>query len=318
MKLYDTYNKIINLAITFIIVSLITILIKNYFQPFIIIIIMILVTQPLYKFFMKINLPKSICAILSLLIINILIFIVIFYFGNAILGLFYKFYRNNMAEIDAFIKNMKIILNFDLNKMLQTVSGVFSSNVIMQGAIVTGDGVIAYFLANIIDYFILVDKDKIYDLLKNLFPKEIISNFMGKIKNLKEVFKIEVKLIILSAFIITIGFKILGIHNSIFLGSLCAVLDILPFVGTTIVFIPIIIYNIIMKRYLLIIGLILLYLLERFIREILEAKFLSSKLEIHPLIVIVSIYVGVKMFGFIGIIAGPIYSIIAKDMIYSS
>lgn len=318
MKLYDTYNKIINLAITFIIVSLITILIKNYFQPFIIIIIMILVTQPLYKFFMKINLPKSICAILSLLIINILIFIVIFYFGNAILGLFYKFYRNNMAEIDAFIKNMKIILNFDLNKMLQTVNGVFSSNVIMQGAIVTGDGVIAYFLANIIDYFILVDKDKIYDLLKNLFPKEIISNFMGKIKNLKEVFKIEVKLIILSAFIITIGFKILGIHNSIFLGSLCAVLDILPFVGTTIVFIPIIIYNIIMKRYLLVIGLILLYLLERFIREILEAKFLSSKLEIHPLIVIVSIYVGVKMFGFIGIIAGPIYSIIAKDMIYSS
>jgi predicted PurR-regulated permease PerM len=53
-------------------------------------------------------------------------------------------------------------------------------------------------------------------------------------------------------------------------------------------------------------------------REILEAKFLSNKLAIHPLIVIISIYVGVKMFGFIGIISGPIYSIIAKDMIYGS
>ena len=318
MKLYDTYNKIINLVITFIIISLITILIKNYFQPFIIVVIMILISQPVYKFFIKTNLPKSMCAILSLLIINIFIFVIIFYFGNTILSLFYKFYRNNMPEVDAFIKNMKILLNFDLNKMLQTLSGFFSSNMIMQGAIVTGDSLVSYFLANIIDYFILVDKNKIYDLLKNLFPQEIISNFMEKIKNLKEVFKIEVRLIILSAFIITLGFKILGIHNSIFLGSLCAILDILPFVGTTIVFMPIIIYNIIMKRYLLVIGLISLYLLERFVREILEAKFLSSKLEIHPLIVIVSIYVGVKMFGFVGIIAGPIYSIIAKDMIYSS
>lgn len=71
-----------------------------------------------------------------------------------------------------------------------------------------------------------------------------------------------------------------------------------------------------MKRYLLVVGLISLYILERFTREILEAKFLSSKLDIHPIIVIVSIYVGVNMFGFIGIIAGPIYSIIAKDLIY--
>jgi predicted PurR-regulated permease PerM len=318
MELYKTYSKIINLVSAFIIVVLITILIKNYFQPFCIVIMMILITQPLYKFFIKGNIPKVISAILSLIIVNISIFIVIFYFGNAILGFFQKLYRNNMVEVDTFINNIKILLNFDLNKMIQTISGVFNGNMIMQGAIITGDGLVSYFLANIIDYFILVDKNKIYNLLKNLFPKEIIASFSQKIKNLKEVFKIEVKLILLSAVIITLGFKVLGIHNSIFLGSVCAVLDILPFIGTTIVFIPIIIYNIIMKKYLLVFGLISLYLLERFTREILEAKFLSSKLEIHPLIVIVSIYIGVKMFGFIGIISGPIYSIIAKDMIYSS
>ncbi|WP_411170533.1 AI-2E family transporter [Clostridium sp. MB05] len=318
MELYKTYSKIINLVSAFIIVVLITILIKNYFQPFCIVIMMILITQPLYKFFIKGNIPKVISAILSLIIVNISIFIVIFYFGNAILGFFQKLYRNNMVEVDTFINNIKILLNFDLNKMIQTISGVFNGNMIMQGAIITGDGLVSYFLANIIDYFILVDKNKIYNLLKNLFPKEIIASFSQKIKNLKEVFKIEVKLILLSAVIITLGFKVLGIHNSIFLGSVCAVLDILPFIGTTIVFIPIIIYNIIMKKYLLVFGLISLYLLERFTREILEAKFLSSKLEIHPLMVIVSIYIGVKMFGFIGIISGPIYSIIAKDMIYSS
>ena len=234
------------------------------------------------------------------------------------LGLFQNFYRNNMMEVNSFINNIKILLNFDLSKMMQTLSRFFNTTMIMQSAIITGDGIVSYFLANIITYFILVDKSKFYDLFKNILPKEIIINFFQKIKNLKEVFKVEVRLIILSAIIITLGFKVLGIHNSIFLGTLCAALDILPFVGTTIVFIPIIIYNIIMKRYILVVGLISLYLLERFTKEILEAKFLSSKLEIHPLIVIVSIYIGVKMFGFIGIISGPIYSIIAKDMIYSS
>ena len=58
-----------------------------------------------------------------------------------------------------------------------------------------------------------------------------------------------------------IGFKILRVPSAIFLGFVCGILDILPYVGTIIVFIPIIIYNIIMKEYLLVVGLIALFLL---------------------------------------------------------
>lgn len=318
MKFYSNYSKIINLIVTFIVVSIITIIIKNYFKPFFVVLIMILATHPIYKFMLKSSFPKSFSAVISIILINLFLFIIVFYFGNRILDLFYNFYKNNMKDIDTFINSIKVFLNLDINRTLQSLSRFLNSNMIMQGAIGTGEGVISYLLANIINYFILIDKDKIYDLLKHLFSQKFIMSFFDKIKNLKEVLKVEIKLIFLSAFIIILGFKTLGIHNAVFLGSLCAILDILPFVGTTIVFIPIIIYNIIIKRYLLVLGLISLYLLERFTREILEAKFLSSKLEIHPLIVIISIYVGVNMFGFIGIIAGPIYSIIAKDMIYSS
>ena len=55
--------------------------------------------------------------------------------------------------------------------------------------------------------------------------------------------------------------------------------------------------------------LICLYLLVQVIREILEAKFLSSKLEIHPLVILLSLYIGVNLFGILGILAGPMYSI---------
>ena len=316
MNLYNTYGKIINLLIIFIIISIITIIIKNYFKPFFILLILVFITNPIYKLLLRSNITKSLSAIISIILVNLSFFIILFYFGNRLFEFFYKFYRNNMVTVDSFINSIKVFLNLDINKTLQSIGNFFNSNMLMKSAIFTGDGVISYFLANVINFFILIDKEKIYNVINKVFPENLVVNIISKSKNLRDVFKIEIKLILFSALIITIGFKILGIPNSLFLGSLCAIFDILPFVGTTIVFIPIIIYNIIMKRYLLVVGLISLYILERFTREILEAKFLSSKLDIHPIIVIVSIYVGVNMFGFIGIIAGPIYSIIAKDLIY--
>ena len=316
MDLYYKYNKLINLILSFIIISFVATLINNYFKPFLIIILILLVVYPIHKLFLKLKLPSFISAILSILTMSVLLFILIFYFGNRLSSVIYKFYLDNIIGIENIINTIMNKLNLDLNTSIRELTKLVNGSLIMQGVIITGEGIISYFLSNIIVYFILVDKNKAYELLSNIFSKETINKFRNKTRNLKEVIKIEIKLIILSFTIIILGFKVLGISNCLLIGGICAILDIVPFVGTTIVFIPIIIYNIIIKRYLIVIGLVLLYLLERFTREILEAKFLSSKLEIHPVIVIISIYIGVNMFGALGIIAGPIYSIIAKDIIY--
>ncbi|MGL5381265.1 AI-2E family transporter [Clostridium sp.] len=318
MKFYERYSKIISLIFLLLIFSIITILIKNYFKPFFVILIMLVCTHPIYRCINKLKFSKSTSAIISIFIVNISIFIIVFYFGNTLLSLFQKMYIRNTLEVDTFINNIKILLHFDLNKIIKTLSNVLSNSIVLQGAVTTGEGVLSYFIGNVSTYFILVDKEKIYNLLDVLLPQEIIKGIFSKKRNLKEVFKVELFLVLFSSFITIIGFKILGVPNSIFLGVLCAILDILPYVGTAIVFIPIIIYNILIKKYLLIIGLVALFLLIKITREILEAKFLSSKLDVHPLMVMLSIYIGVKMFGFVGILVGPIYCIIAKDIIYET
>ena len=145
---------------------------------------------------------------------------------------------------------------------------------------------------------------------------DIVDTIRVKKNNLREVVKIELKLVIICMIIAIIGFRILRVPSAIFIGFVCGILDILPYVGTIIVFIPIIIYNIIMKEYLLVVGLIALYLLLQVVREILELKFLSSKLDIHPLVVMLSMYIGAEVFGIIGLLIGPIYCLIAKDIIY--
>ena len=318
MKIYDEYEKIINLSILFIIVLVVTLSIKIYFQPFFIILIMLMFTTPIFKFMLKLKINNKICALISIIFVNLMFVFIIYYFGNSLISLFYKLYVGNTETVNNFLNNIKVLLNFDLNRSIETLSKFISTPMIAQGAIMTGGSFVGYIIGNVATYFLLVDKNKVINLLSNLFSNNIIRNIGMKKKNLKEVIFIEFIIVIVSTIIVSIGFKILGVKNSLFLGVICGILDILPYVGTVIVFIPIIVYNIIMKRYIIVIGFISLYLLVLINREILEAKFLSSKLDIHPLVVMLSIYIGVKMFGIIGIVAGPIYCIIAKDIIYTS
>ncbi|MGL5868669.1 AI-2E family transporter, partial [Clostridium chrysemydis] len=72
---------------------------------------------------------------------------------------------------------------------------------------------------------------------------------------------------------------------------------------------------IIVKEYVIVIGLIFLYCLVQITREILEAKLLSNKFNLHPLVVFISVYIGIKVFGVLGAFVGPIYCMISRDIL---
>ena len=113
------------------------------------------------------------------------------------------------------------------------------------------------------------------------------------------------------------GFVILEIDSAIFLGILCGALDILPYVGTILIFLPLIIYKIYLKQYIIALGLIFLYILLQFNRQIMETKFMSTKLQIHPLLLLLSIYIGGKVFGIVGLLMAPIYVLAVREIILS-
>ena len=209
-------------------------------------------------------------------------FCFVFYFGNSIIDLVQSFYINHINDLKEWLNTIKVIFNVDLEEMLHNGSQGLSSVTSFKSSLaVTGQGIISYIIANITVYFTLVDKKLFLKLLNCLLPYDVVETIREKKNNLGEVVKIEIKLVIICMIII-----------------------------------PIIIYNIIMKKYLLVVGLIALYLLLQVVREILELKFLSSKLDIHPLVVMLSMYIGAEVFGIIGIFIGPIYCLIAKDLIY--
>ena len=318
MDFFKKYKKLIDLILLFLFIFIITILIKTYLRPFISMTIIYIVSSPLYKILQKLNIPKKVSAVLSVFIVNLFLMIIIIYLGNSIYCLGKQIYDNNIKHIEIFlsyIKNLLKHINIDFSN--KSVFSFFNNDLIKSKAINTGEELISYFIGNISAFFLLIDIDKIKKLIKNIMPIDFILKFYNEKESIKQMIVIEGMLVIISTLEIIIGFMIFKVPKAFMFGIVCGILDILPYVGTIIVFIPIIIYNIILREYLRAFGLIFLFILVQVIREILEAKFLSDKLDLHPLLILLSIYIGVKIFGMLGIIIGPMYGILAKGIVYS-
>lgn len=281
---------------------------------------MVIICTPLYKVMVKIKMPKKIAGALSIIIFNIIIILIGIYLGSEIFAIFKKLYLTNLESINKLIKDISTVLNIDYKdfKIGKSVISIINDQNIRKGAVNTGDGILAYFIGNICTFFILIDKQKILELISMLLPQEIIIKFGSQKNNFTQMIGIEVILVLISTMEIILGFFILRVPNFFMFGVICGILDVLPYVGTIIVFIPIIIYNIIMKNFIIAFGLICVYILVQIVREVLEAKFLGARLDIHPLVILLSIYIGVKIFGILGILVGPMYSILAKEIIYSA
>lgn len=297
-----------------------TFFIKYYFKPFLFMILMTIICTPIYKIMLKLRISNKIAGALSIIIVNIIIILIGIYLGSEIIDVLKNLYLTNLEWINKFIADISIELNIDFKnfKIGNSVISIINDQNIRRGAVSTGETILAYFIGNICTFFVLIDKKKILKLISMLFPKEIMLKFQNQKENFVQMIGIEGILVLISILEIIIGFVILKIPNFFTLGAICGILDILPYVGTIIVFIPIIIYNIVMKNFLCAFGLICLYILVQIVREILEAKFLGDKLEIHPLVILLSIYIGVEVFGILGILVGPMYSILAKEIIYST
>ena len=106
----------------------------------------------------------------------------------------------------------------------------------------------------------------------------------------------------LSALVLTI----LGISQGIFLGVLAGVLDALPFIGTGVILVPLALVQCLEGKLGVAAGCLILYVICIFLRELLEPRLIGKRIGVRPVLVLISLYVGIKLFGVTGIIKGPL------------
>lgn len=118
--------------------------------------------------------------------------------------------------------------------------------------------------------------------------------------------KTELILMIITSAICFIGFKIMNNKYSLFLAVLVGFLDALPIIGVGILLIPFVIIYIILGNYFKAVITFITFLICYLVREFAEPKLMGSQIGISPLMSLISMYVGYKLFGIIGIVTGPI------------
>lgn len=161
-------------------------------------------------------------------------------------------------------------------------------------------------------FFISKDKEKIYKFIRVRIPDKIYKS--KKLKILKEdlilalLGYLKAQLILMTITFIqsAIGLTLIGVNYAILIAFIISFVDALPVLGSGSIYIPWIIVKLLTKDYNTAIFLLVLYLIITIVRQTLEPKILSSQIGLYPLVTLISIYLGIRIFGFIGIILGPI------------
>ncbi len=119
------------------------------------------------------------------------------------------------------------------------------------------------------------------------------------------------------AVILSVGFYAIDCPYSIVFGVVIAILDALPAIGSGLFLVPYAVYAVITGQYYTAVILILLYILCLCVREFLEPRLMGKEVGFPPFLMLLSIYLGLQLFGLFGFILGPIYFIVLKGIAQS-
>ena len=159
-------------------------------------------------------------------------------------------------------------------------------------------------------YFLLKGGTLVERSLGRLIPLEAKNvDWLGKeTKNIIKANAIGIPVLaILQGIVATIGYWIFGVKDFGLWGFLTGVFSVVPIVGTAIIWLPLTTYLYSINQTgnaigLLIYALVLITHIDYVVRLTLLKKFMN----IHPLVTVFGVIIGIGLFGFWGVIFGPL------------
>jgi sporulation integral membrane protein YtvI len=148
--------------------------------------------------------------------------------------------------------------------------------------------------------------NKICDFLPETLKDNLLSLKSRVAFGLKRYFKAYLIIFLITFCELFLGFLILGIDYAFVLALLISFVDFLPVLGTPAVLIPWGVILILMKKYFAGIGILVLMSIIMVVRQVIEPKILGKNLGVHPLVTLITLYIGFELFGLFGMIFLPI------------
>jgi sporulation integral membrane protein YtvI len=160
-------------------------------------------------------------------------------------------------------------------------------------------------------FYFSLDLGAINSAIASLFPSKIrekIPSFKKKLFGTAAKYvRAYLLLLFLTFFELFVGFSILKISYPLLLALLIAIVDILPILGVGAALVPWGLVEILLFKDIFTgVGLLIIYVIVAIIRQITEPKVVAGSLGLHPLLTLAAMYIGLKVFGILGMILGPL------------
>ena len=105
---------------------------------------------------------------------------------------------------------------------------------------------------------------------------------------------------------LSIGLSIIGVDRALLVALLIAIFDILPVLGTGGIMIPWAILTALGGNIPRALALLVVYVIITIIRNIIEPRIVGAQIGLHPVLTLMSMFVGNHLFGIVGLFGLPI------------
>ena len=170
--------------------------------------------------------------------------------------------------------------------------------------------IIELLFAVISSFFFTVDYENILSLAKRLLPKrtvDLLCRLRGRVFKVAGKYLRSYALILLITFgELSLGLVLLGVDNAVLIAFCIALFDILPVAGTGGIMIPWAIFSLIGGDWGFAVGLVFIWAVITIVRNIIEPKIVGRQVGLHPLLALIAMFVGTKLFGIIGLFLLPL------------
>ncbi len=167
-------------------------------------------------------------------------------------------------------------------------------------------------------FFFTKDYQFVINFSREFFPEKVLKTAVSTKKIIMRAFssymKAQLILMLLTSVIVTVSLWIIGHDYALLWGIVCGLTDALPILGTAVVLIPLAISSLVFGDIYSFVAIIIIQALVFVVRQLAEPKVISHQIGIHPILTLVSVYVGIKLFGIVGAIFAPIITMLLVNL----
>lgn len=212
------------------------------------------------------------------------------------------------VELQAKYPSLSVFLGgTDLPTIIQKlVTSNTGGDIIFGRALGLFNGIVAVITVLVISFYLVAADRGMKKFISDLVPAQYHSTITRLIEKIQRKMGLwVVGQIILSVFIFVltyIGLTILGVHYALFLALIAGSLEIVPYIGPFVAAVPSIFFAMIQSPPL-VIGVIILYIvIQKTEGYILVPKVMEKTVGTSPLVVLLSLLIGFKLAGVLGIL----------------